>query len=89
MGRTDTSYLVLPVIEEDEVKVPNEDGTEVSIPVNIANPNPNDVEFDNLYLDMNGIVRGTIRNISLLLTHNLRCILVLIRRAKYVCNTNK
>ena len=47
---------VLPVVEEDEVKVPGEDGTEVTIPVNMAGPNPNEVEFDNLYLDMNGIV---------------------------------
>lgn len=46
----------MPVIEEEEVKVPAEDGTEVTIPVNMAGPNPNEVEFDNLYLDMNGIV---------------------------------
>ncbi|KAI0688565.1 XRN 5'-3' exonuclease N-terminus-domain-containing protein [Cytidiella melzeri] len=48
--------IILPVVEEEEVKVTNDDGTEISIPINIAHPNPNEVEFDNLYLDMNGIV---------------------------------
>ena len=45
------------MIEEEEPKVTGEDGIEVSVPVDISGKNPNDVEFDNLYLDMNGIVR--------------------------------
>jgi 5'-3' exonuclease len=53
---TFTSYLVSSVIEEEESKTQDENGNDVVLPTNMAGPNPNDVEFDNLYLDMNGIV---------------------------------
>ncbi|KAI0036089.1 hypothetical protein K488DRAFT_82455 [Vararia minispora EC-137] len=48
--------IVATVAEEEEKKVEGEDGEEKVVPVDMSGPNPNEVEFDNLYLDMNGIV---------------------------------
>lgn len=60
-----TLSQVYPVVEDEEIKVPDEDGKNVVIPINITHANPNGIEFDNLYLDMNGIVSdSTVRQVQ-------------------------
>ena len=48
--------IISPVIEHRPEEFENGDGTKSTVPVDTTKPNPNGEEFDNLYLDMNGIV---------------------------------
>ncbi|GAB7366146.1 hypothetical protein MBLNU230_g7708t1 [Neophaeotheca triangularis] len=48
--------IISPVVEDLPEEFENGNGTKTKIPIDARGPNPNGEEFDNLYLDMNGIV---------------------------------
>jgi hypothetical protein len=73
------------VIEEEDKKMADENGEETAVPMNMSMPNPNGVEFDNLYLDMNGIVNSSSQLFcSKIDPFILRFTPVHIQRARYV-----
>ncbi|KAL9935222.1 hypothetical protein V8E36_005570 [Tilletia maclaganii] len=48
--------IIESVVEEDPRKVPGANGEDEEVPIDMSGANPNGMEFDCLYLDMNGIV---------------------------------
>ena len=80
-------YAVYPVEEEEDSKIPGENGEHITVPVNMVHANPNGVEFDNLYLDMNGIVGfSSIITFQSILCFSYRFTHVRTLRARFVHN---